>query len=142
MGKKSIPDPPPRPEKKKKQTTLIGDKVRAGVMLSTKLREIAQEDTELISGPDGECLGTKAEALARLMWKMALGYKETDIKAGVAVEKIIAPDRGMIQLIWDRMEGRAAPVNDSLRKKRKLPKKVSDANKTRLNDMIPGKNAD
>lgn len=142
MAKKNRPDPPPRPEKKKKQGTLLGDKQRAGIMLSTKLREIAQEKTELIDGPDGECMGTKVEALTRLMWKMALGYTETNIKGDVAVEKIVGPDRGMMQLIWDRMEGRAAPVNDNLQKKRKLPAKVSDANKERANRIATNGNID
>lgn len=138
-SKKSRPDPPPKPEPKKKQNSLIGDKIRAGVVLSTKLREIAQEATEFVEGPGGDVMVTKSEALARLMWKLALGYTEIDIKAGI--EKVIGPDRGMIQLIWDRIEGRATPVNDNLHNKRKLPAKVSDANKDRLNDMAKGDNA-
>ena len=138
MVKKDRPDPPPRPEKK--QNNLIGDKRRAGVMLSTKLREILQEKTELIDSPDGECLGTKAEALARLMVKLALGYKEVDRKTGV--EKTVGPDRGMIQLVWDRVEGRAAAANENLKKKRKLPAKVSDANKERTNRIATQDNAD
>ncbi len=138
--KKNRPDPPPKPEPKKKQDSLIGDKRRAGIMLSTKLREILQEKTELVNGPDGECLGTKTEALARLMVKLALGYKEVDIKTGL--EKIFGPDRGMIQLIWDRVEGRASPANENLKKKRKLPAKVSDANKERTNRIATQGNAD
>lgn len=141
MAKKDKPDLPPKPEKKKKQNTLLGDKIRAGVVLSTKLREIAQEETQFIKDPEGDRMVTKAEALARLMWKMALGYKETEIKANGVVETIHGPDRGMIQLIWDRIEGRATPVNDNLQNKRKLPDKVSDANKQRLNDMAKPDNA-
>jgi len=127
-------------ERQKKQNTLIGDKIRAGTLLSSYLRRIAQEETELVKAPDGERMGTKAEALARLMFKLALGYREEDVKTGV--EKIVGPDRGMIQLIWDRIEGRAAMTNDNLRKRRKLPAKVSDANKQRLNDMLRKKDAD
>ena len=132
---KNRPDPPPKPEPKKKQNTLIGDKIRAGTLLSSHLRRIAQEETELVDTPDGECLATKAEALARLMFKLALGYKEENIKDGTVVEKVVGPDRGMMAQIWDRIEGRAAPANENLKKKRKLPKKVSDANKDRMNKI-------
>ena len=139
--KKNRPDPPPKPEPKKKKNTLIGDRSRAGIMLSTKLREIAQEETEFIKDPEGDRMVTKAEALARLMWKMALGHTtkvETADKG--TIETIHAPDRGMMQLIWDRMEGRASPANENLQKKRKLPARVSEANKQRLNDMLKDKN--
>ncbi len=142
MDKKDRPKLPPKPEKKKekKQNSLIGDKSRAGRLLSSHLRKIAQEKTELVGEPSDECIGTKAEALARLMWKMALGHttKVHTTDKGV-IETVHAPDRGMIQLIWDRIEGRAVPVNEGLGKRRKLPAKVSDANKQRLNDMVPGK---
>ena len=139
-SKKSRPDPPPKPEPKKKQNSLVGDKIRAGVLLSTKLRTIAQEATEHDDRPDGGGMITKSEALARLMWKMALGYTtKVHTKDKGTIETVHAPDRGMIQLIWDRIEGRAAPVNDNLQKKRKLPKKVSDANKELLNNMAKNK---
>ncbi len=141
-SKKSRPDPPPKPEPKKKQNSLIGDKIRAGVVLSTKLREIAQEGTEFDNRPDGGGMITKAEALARLMWKMALGHTtKVEVADKGIIETIHAPDRGMIQLIWDRIEGRATPVNDNLHNKRKLPAKVSDANKDRLNNMAKEDNA-
>lgn len=143
MAKKNKPDPPPKPEprKKEKQNTLIGDKIRAGTLLSSHLRKIAQEETELVKGPDGDAMATKAEALARLMWKMALGYEETNIKDGeLGVDIVHAPDRGMMSLIFDRVEGRAAPANENLKKKRKLPAKVSDANKDRMNKIAKDSN--
>ena len=44
----------------------------------------------------------------------------------------------MIALIWDRIEGRATPINDNLSKGRTLPKKVSDENKKRMNELVTG----
>ena len=125
-------------KKEPKKNSLIGDKIRAGTLLSTHLRKIAQEKTEFIDGPDGDQMGSKAEALARLMWKMALGYEETTDDGKITIH---FPDRGMVQLIWDRMEGRAAPVNENLIKKRALPKKVSDENKKRMNELATGGNS-
>ena len=135
--RKDKPDLPPKPEKKKaepKPSSMLGAKMRAGILLSTYLRNIAQEETEFLELPDGSKMGTKAEALARLMFRMALGFKEEDVKTGEV--KIHPPDRGMIGLIWDRIEGRAVPVTGNLAKKRTLPKRVSDENRKLLNDMV------
>jgi len=111
-------------------------------MLSEFLRRIAQEKTEVTDGTaleDGVMI-TKAEAMARQMFKIALGYEEvTANKAGVLITKKIKPSAGMMALIFDRMEGRAAPTNLNEDKKRTLPKKVSDENKKRLNDLAQGK---
>ncbi len=134
--RKDKPDLPPKPEKRKvepKPTSMLGDKMRAGTLLSTHLRKIAQEATETTS--EGGMI-TKAEALARLMFKLALGYSELDVKTNI--ETIHAPDRGMIGLVWDRIEGRAALITDNAAKKRTLPKRVSDENKKRLNNMATG----
>jgi hypothetical protein len=126
---KEIP-PPPKP----KVPTVLGSKARAGRLLSHHLRVIAQECTEL--GPE-ESMVTKAEALARTMFKLALGCKEVD-KNGI--ETIAVPDRGMIALIWDRIEGRAAQTDSADDKKMTLPKKVSAENKKRLNSLALGEN--
>jgi len=140
------PKPPPRPEKRiipqAPKAPTIGDKAHAGRMLSEFLRRIAQEKTEVTDGTaleDGVMI-TKAEAMARQMFKIALGYEEvTANKAGVLITKKIKPSAGMMALIFDRMEGRAAPTNLNEDKKRTLPKKVSDENKKRLNDLAQGK---
>jgi hypothetical protein len=126
---KKIP-PPPKP----KVPSVLGSKARAGRLLSHHLRVIAQEDTEL--GPEGDMV-TKAEALARTMFKLALGSKVVD-KNGVEI--ISVPDRGMIALIWDRIEGRAAQTDTSDDKRMTLPKKVSAENKKRLNSLALGDN--
>lgn len=129
-------------EKKKKpkatvaeiKSDLLGDKSRAGALLSNHLRKIAQEVSELVNDPEeGSRMATKAEALARLMWKMALGYKEMDPKTNI--ETVVPPDRGMVGLIWDRIEGRAAASGDFADRKRSLPDRISDQSRNRLNNL-------
>jgi hypothetical protein len=127
---KKIP-PPPKP----KAPSVLGQKSRAGRLLSHHLRLIAQECTEL--GPDEQMI-TKAEFLARTMFRLALGSKTTDPKTNI--EEIVVPDRGMIALIWDRIEGKAAPTDAADDKKMTVPKKVSAENKKRLNSMALGDN--
>lgn len=146
------PKLPPKPEKritpeppKAPKAPTIGDKARAGRMLSEFLRRVAQEKTELTDGTaleDGVLI-TKAEAMARNMFKIALGYDEVIAnQAGVLITKKIKPSAGMMALIFDRIEGRAAPTNLNDDKKRTLPKKVSAENKKRINSFSPGDNAD
>jgi len=80
-------------------------KIKAGMLLSKFLRNIAEEETELVVDPeDGDRMATKAEALARKMWKIALGYEETT-DSGTVVKH--SPDRAMMSLIYTRLEGRA-----------------------------------
>jgi len=135
------PKPPPKPKKRitpaAPKAPTISDKARAGKLLSGHLRMIAQEETEFVAGPDGDKMATKAESLARLMFKIALGYEEVDVKTGK--NKVIKPSAGMIALIFDRMEGRAPAANENLDKSRTVPNKVSDENKKILNDLAQGK---
>jgi len=118
------------------KTPTIGDKAHAGRLLSEFLRRIAQEETEFVESPDGDKMASKAEAMARLMFKIALGYEETDVKTGT--KRTVKPSAGMIALIFDRMEGRAPAANENLDKKRTLPKKVSAENKKLLNNLAQG----
>ncbi len=145
-GDKGKPKLPPKPDKKiipsPPKAPVIGDKIRAGRLLSGYLRKIAQEETELIKseGSDDDRMVTKAEALARLMFKLALGWEEENLKTGVM--KVHNPSAGMIALIFDRMEGRSTPLTDNDKQGRALPKKVSEESKNRLNRMVTGNDGD
>lgn len=92
-----------------------GHRTRAGKLLSTFIRQIAEEETEFVKGADGDDrMVTKAEALARLMWKKALGYVETKTVGGEETHTIYHPDKQMIGMLYDRIEGRAPiTVGDS-----------------------------
>ena len=134
------PKPPPRPKKKlipvAPKAPTIGDKAHAGRLLSEFLRRIAQEKTEFANVDGEDIMVTKAEKMARNMFKIANGYEEFDPKKNKTT--VHKPSAGMIALIFDRMEGRAAPTNLNEDKKRTLPKKVSAENKNRLNELAQG----
>ncbi len=140
---KDGPKPPPKPDKKiipsPPKAPTIGDKQRAGRLLSEHLRKIAQEETEFVKHPDGDRMVTKAEALARLMFKLALGWEEIIYKKGdekVTKIKIHNPSAGMMALIWDRIEGKSVPLVGDGKQGRTLPNKVSEESKNRLNRMV------
>ncbi len=87
-----------------------GSRTRAGKLLSYYVKQIAEEKTEFIKSDNGENdrMATKAEALARIMWDAALGkdIKETD-EHGMVVTMHRRPDKGMIAVLYDRMEGKS-----------------------------------
>lgn len=110
-----------------------GVKTAAGLILSKFLRQIAAEMTELEKNSDGEdVIVSKAEALARRMWKIALGFTETEVRTGgKRVEVIHSPDRGLMALLLDRLEGRA-PLMFSDTSKKNISDKVDDQAKSRI----------
>ena len=91
------------------------------MILSCQLmREIALEETEFIhEDPNNEDsaihIGSKAEAIVRQIYRMALGYSTYTTKvnkAGVSVrhETKHLPDKAAMNIILDRLEGKAAPA--------------------------------
>lgn len=119
-------------------------RTRAGQLLSKWLREIAEEETEFIKDDNGEDrMVTKAEAVARLIWKKALGYSEKKINSkGIEVTENHPPDRAMMSMIFDRIEGRAPVSTDMGKKKRSVADKVSEQGKLRIKQAGKIKNAD
>jgi len=118
-----------------------GKKVIAGKLLSKFIREIANEIHDDPKGEDAVMV-SKAEAIARYIWKVALGYEEsvdvcdkTGKKTGIRPE-VHKPDKWAINLIWDRLEGRvgAADLKGS-HDKAKLVDKVSAQGKKRLDQI-------
>ncbi|KKN77424.1 hypothetical protein LCGC14_0359830 [marine sediment metagenome] len=97
-----------------------GLRTKAGQLLSQYLREISEEETELIHDPNSgeDRMATKAEALARRIWQDALGYTEqANSKDGVLIDLVHPPNRVAQSILFDRIEGRApASVNEGAEK--------------------------
>lgn len=96
------------------------------------LRELATE-AETISD-DGTML-TKAEVLARLLWRKALGWTEQRRTKDDVVEIIHQPESWAINLVYDRLEGR---VPQQLTDESEIPtvaERVGDLAKARMNKL-------
>jgi len=117
-----------------------GIRTRAGKLLSSFIRQIAEEKTEfIIDHPDNveDKMVTKAEALARLIWKRALGYTEMKPnKDGTLSEYIYSPDKGCMSLIFDRMEGKAPAALDEGDEKLTVAERVSEQGRKRINEVL------
>ena len=122
--------------KENKKPTIKGAKQRAGLILSSLLRSIAEEVTELAVIDGEDKMVSKAEALARLTWKHALGFTEKRMNdSGIECEIIHLPDRIYATMLYDRLEGRVAAVDEGKKEKRTVADKVGDQNKKRLNKI-------
>lgn len=121
--------------KKKSPKTEAGKLQKAGMLLSQFIRSIAFEKTELVKVDGEDQLASKAEALARLVWKKALGYTEQKVIKGELIDINYPPDRTMISLLWDRMEGRTPLMNPEKGNKRTIADKVSEQGKKRSNKI-------
>lgn len=107
-----------------------GDKRRAGTLLSNFLRQIAQEK---VAG-EKEVM-TKAEALARQIWNRALGRHAIGVDNDTGKIIYEKPDKSMIDIIFDRTEGRVGTFEEEKKKGEDIPSKVSRKNKARINKM-------
>ena len=115
----------------------------AGRMLTRHLTQVGQELTESNGFDDTGSPRqiTKIEALARLMWKLAFGYSEEtrklDTKTGkvMLLKKYITPDKSMIELIYNRMEGKVASQEDDGQKKSPLSSRIKDQVNRRIKNL-------
>jgi len=116
-------------------------KETANRLLTRFLDSVSREETEFVDDPEGGRLATKCEAMARLMFKMALGYNETiqvdksEDGKKTGVEEVILnhkPDKQMIALVYDRLEGRAVPAEDASKHKSSIADKVSNEGVKRI----------
>ena len=128
-----------------KEISEHGKTIAAGKLLSKYIREIASEihDDPVIKAKGEEAVMlTKAEAIARHIFKLALGYEEeVDVldKAGkkIGIKSVIhQPDKWAINVIWDRLEGRtgAADVKSDSRKA-SVADRMSAQGKKRLDNI-------
>ncbi len=129
-------------KRKSKPMNAHGIKTKAGMLLSKYIKSIADEETEFIKGEDGDDrMATKAEALARVIWKYALGFDETIVKTKadggtIEAKKAHAPNTVYIGMILDRTEGRAPLMADGKDGKLKVADRVSAEGKNRINNII------
>lgn len=103
-------------------------------------RELTDHLRRLAAGQEGHVvdgeLVTRGEALAHLLWKKALGYKET-VKDDYGREQIVEhrPEAWAIQLVYDRMEGRTPQAEVADDGKVNVAERVRDMAKSRLNEF-------
>jgi hypothetical protein len=126
---------------------LTEEKKKATRLLSKFVQQIAEEKSEVGAADDGmPIMISKAEALARRVWMMALGYvEEQEVRSGDSVTKNSInhpPNPGMIALLYDRMEGRVPLAQEIETGKRTIADRVSEQGRNRINKLGGIKNSE
>lgn len=105
--------------------------------LTNHLRELAAEVHDWIMEEDGEGkVITKGEALANLLWERALGYDEVKIDDEGNEKRIRhEPAQWAIQLVYERLEGRAPQAVTEDETRRKAKDRVDELAKQRINAL-------
>jgi len=111
-------------------------KTKAGIKLTKILKTIMAEETEVYT--DEDCcpvMITKAEKMIRTMVAIALGlsYMEIDDK-GIETTKHHPPDRRMMEVIFDRTDGRAIPVPAEANRDLSVSERVDEQARRRINN--------
>ena len=110
---------------------------KASRMLSHYIRQIADEKVKPLEDADAEGgvrMATRAEALARQIWQRAEGYTE-HLKEGK--EKTHAPDKAMVTLLIERMEGRVPTIDAKDQKpKASVAERVSEQARQRMSVAV------
>ena len=110
----------------------MSKKTKANQLLTGFLKQIAGEETERVFIDGEDVIVSKAQYLARLIWKMAIGYREEIVDNEGVHTTIHKPDKGMMNLLFDRIEGRAVPTSDVGDKKKDIADKISDQGMDRI----------
>lgn len=120
------------------ELTPAGVKRQATITLSKLIKQIGHEKHTI--DDEGQVL-TKFEALARLVWNRALGYTEEDVETG---EKTVhKPDKGFINLVFDRTEGKVPTIATGGDKdKAKVADRVGEQVRSRINRLAERANND
>lgn len=115
-------------EKKKKNS-----RAKANRLVSKYLTEMATEADATIKEANGDMrMCTRAEKLAHIIWKNALGYIELDVKTGLDI--IHAPSRPYLRILLERMEGKVQDVS-ATRSKKTIAERISEKTKSKINDI-------
>jgi hypothetical protein len=108
--------------------------IKAGRLLSKFIRQIAEEETEFVKGKGSEDdrMLTKAEALARKMWRLALGYDEIVVTDEGSKTIVHLPDLKMAAIIMDRLEGRCGTVQEDEVTRPNTASKITEQGQKRI----------
>lgn len=105
----------------------------SGKELTKFLRQLAMEAEDLSS--DGSTI-TKAEKLAQILWKKALGFKETIHSPEGVREVVNSPEAWAIQMIYERLEGKVANAVVEEGGKATAATRVSELARDRINSVL------
>ena len=117
-------------EKKKKNS-----RAKANRLVSKYITEMATVKDACIDNGEEARMCTRAEKLADIIWKNALGYTEKNPKSDTEI--VYGPSISYMKMLLERMEGKVQDVS-ATKSKKSLADRVKDTTKSKLNKMAEG----
>ncbi len=114
-------------DKKKKNS-----RARANRLVSKYITEMATVKDVCIDDGEEARMCTRAEKLAEIIWKNALGYTEKNPKSGTEI--VYGPSLSYMKMLLERMEGKVQDVS-ATKSKKSIADRVKDTTKLKLNKM-------
>ncbi len=117
-------------EKKKKS------RAKASRLVSKYLLEMASKEDACIDDSEGSRMCVRAERLAELIWKNALGFIEDNVITGAKIEH--PPSLSYMKILLERMEGKVQDVF-ATKSKKSIADRISEKTKSTINSIAEGK---
>ncbi len=115
-------------------------RVKASRLVSKYITEMADIKDAAIEESDGSVrMAVRAEKLAHIIWKNALGYTELDVKSGLDI--IHGPSLSYMKMLLERMEGKVQDVS-ATKSKKSIADRVKATTKSKLNAIAEKNTSD
>ncbi len=107
-------------------------RAKANRLVSKYLSDMSKIEDACIDDGEEARMCMRAEKLADIIWKNALGYKELDVEANV--ETIHPPSLSYMKILLERMEGKVQDVS-ATKSKKNMADRVAATTKAKINDI-------
>ena len=110
----------------------VNKRAKANRLVSKYLTDMAKLEDACIDSGGEVRMCARAEKLAEIIWKNALGFKELDIKTDKEV--IHPPSISYMRMLLERMEGKVQDVSATDSKK-SIADRVQETTKKKINEI-------
>jgi hypothetical protein len=107
-------------------------RAKANRLVSKYITDMAEKEDAFLKDGDDQRMCTRAEKLAEIIWKNALGFTEINPKTGDTI--IHDPSLSYQKMLLDRMEGRIQDVS-ATKAKKAIADRIKDTTKSKINEI-------
>ena len=107
-------------------------RAKANRLVSKYLSDMAKLEDACIDDGEETRMCVRAEKLAEIIWRNALGFKEEDVKTGAEIEH--PPSLSYMKILLERLEGKVQDVS-ATKSGKSMADRVKETTKQKINDI-------
>ncbi len=107
-------------------------RAKANRLVSKYLSDMAKLEDACIDSGGEVRMCARAEKLAEIIWKNALGFEELDIKTDTEV--VHPPSLSYMKILLERLEGKVQDVS-ATKSKKSMADRVAETTKKKINEI-------